>query len=147
ARTAPAARTISPPAPETLAATYTWNVASGAWTAAGSWTPARTTPAVDDVLVFDGSTQAAPTVTSVPRETIGRLRVINSAIVTASSSTATAGAGTIARSGTTVTGTGTSFTSFFTVGDFLFTGTGANTSQITAISSDTSLTTAESGTI
>ena len=46
-----------------FAATYTWNVASGGFNTAGSWTPSRT-PATADVLIFNGSTQANPTVTN-----------------------------------------------------------------------------------
>jgi len=127
--------------------TYTWNVASGDWTASGSWTPSRNSPVSNDVLVFDGSTQATATVTAVPAETIGRLRIINNAAVTFSTATAVTGAGTLARTTTAVTGTGTSFTTFFSVGDYLFTGTSSNTSQISVVTSNTSITTLESSTI
>ena len=61
--------------------TYTWNVASGNWTTATSWSPARTMPAVNDILVFNGATQPAPAVNldfSSPT-TIGQLKFINSA--------------------------------------------------------------------
>ncbi len=68
--------------------TYTWNVASGAWNTAASWTPARSTPATNDVLVFDGSTQASPIVTDIQTETIGQLIVINSASVKVTALTA-----------------------------------------------------------
>jgi hypothetical protein len=57
--------------------TYTWNAASGSWATSTNWNPTRTTPSVDDILVFDGSTQAAATVTNVPTESIGALRFIN----------------------------------------------------------------------
>ena len=70
--------------------TYTWNVASGSWNTAASWTPARTFPAISDILVFDGSTQSAPSVTlnfSSP-QSIGRLKVINNANVTFATSDA-----------------------------------------------------------
>ena len=127
--------------------TYTWNVASGDWTSSSNWNPTRSAPATNDVLVFDGSTQATATVTLAPRETIGRLRLINNAAVTISTSTSTAGAGTLVRSAAAVTGTGTAFTTLFSVGDFLFTATSSNLSEITAIADDTHLTTAESGTI
>lgn len=43
--------------------TYTWNAASGDWSNANNWTPARTAPASTDILLFDGNTEAAPTVT------------------------------------------------------------------------------------
>src|SRR2546423_14756224 len=54
--------------------TYTWNqTGSAAWTTATNWTPTRTTPAVDDVLVFNNG--ATTTVTGVPTQTIGQLSV------------------------------------------------------------------------
>jgi hypothetical protein len=60
--------------------TYTWNqTGSAAWTTATNWTPTRTTPAANDILVIDGSMTPTPTLTNVPTETIGRLRTINSA--------------------------------------------------------------------
>jgi hypothetical protein len=64
--------------------TYTWNAASGNWNTASSWTPERTTPANDDVLIFDGSVQASPVVTLdfTSPQTIGRLRIVNNASVT-----------------------------------------------------------------
>jgi len=127
--------------------TYTWNVASGAWTTAGSWTPSRTTPATDDILVFNGSTVATATVTAVANQTIGRLRIINNATVNFTSSTIVLGAGTLARTGTAVTGIGTSFNTLFSVGDYIYTGSNSNLTQVTAIGSATTLTTLESGTI
>jgi trimeric autotransporter adhesin len=48
----------TPTAPPT---TYTWNVASGNWADASSWSPARTTPRSSDILIFDGAVQASPT--------------------------------------------------------------------------------------
>jgi len=70
------------------ARTYTWNVASGTWKTPGSWLPARTSPAANDVLVFDGSIQAAPSVTLdfKPAESAGRLRFINNVAVTIAAS-------------------------------------------------------------
>lgn len=51
---------------------YTWNHAgTGDWNAASNWTPARGTPAPDDMLVFSGGDSVA--VTNVPAQTIGRL--------------------------------------------------------------------------
>jgi hypothetical protein len=68
---------------------YTWNVAgSGAWTTAANWTPARNLPASTDILVIDGVTTPSPTVTSVPTETIGRLRVVRNAAATVSATSA-----------------------------------------------------------
>lgn len=54
--------------------TYTWN-ASGtvSWQTASNWTPARTSPATDDILVFNNG--ATTTATSIPPQTIGQLRV------------------------------------------------------------------------
>ena len=76
---------------------YTWNVTSGSWATATSWTPSRSTPTTSDILVFNGSTIATATVTNVPTQTIGQLRVINNANVTmsaASSVTLTVTGGT-----------------------------------------------------
>lgn len=67
------------------AATYFWSVSgSGSWTTAANWTPARTTPATDDILVFDGGSLSPPTTTAtdVPNQTIGQLLVIGGARVT-----------------------------------------------------------------
>jgi hypothetical protein len=56
------------------ATTYTWNqTGTASWATAGNWTPVRTTPAVDDVLVFNNG--ATTTVTNVPTQSIGQLLV------------------------------------------------------------------------
>ena len=62
---------------------YTWNAASGNWNAASSWSPSRTDPAANDILVFDGNSQASPAITPdfTSSENIGRLRLINNASV------------------------------------------------------------------
>lgn len=63
--------------------TYTWNGTGTSWTAAGSWTPGRTTPSSSDVIVFDGSTTPTATVTvdfGSP-QTIGQLLIRNAAMV------------------------------------------------------------------
>jgi CSLREA domain-containing protein len=53
---------------------YTWNqTGTASWATAGNWTPARTTPAVDDVLIFNNG--ATTTVTNIPTQTIGQLSV------------------------------------------------------------------------
>jgi len=57
--------------------TYTWNSANGSWAVSTNWTPARSTPAINDILMFDGLVQAAPTVTNIPTETIGSISFIN----------------------------------------------------------------------
>src|SRR5438094_8884113 len=78
--------------------TYTWNqAAGGSWATSTNWTPTRTTPASNDVLVFNnGTTQ---TVTNVPTQTIGQLSVSgNTAITLSATATVTltigGGAGT-----------------------------------------------------
>jgi len=62
---------------------YTWNTPLGNWNAAGSWKPLRTNPANSDILVFDGSVQPSPSVTLdfISPQSIGKLKVINNAIV------------------------------------------------------------------
>lgn len=61
--------------------TYVWNAASGSnWNASGSWNPARTTPATNDILVFN--TGATLAVNNVPTETIGRLEISNNSVIT-----------------------------------------------------------------
>lgn len=68
---------------------YTWNQAgSAAWTTAANWTPARTTPATDDVLVFNGG--GAVTATAVPTQSIGQLQVASGTNVTLTPSGAAA---------------------------------------------------------
>ncbi|HRQ18663.1 MAG TPA: hypothetical protein PL085_16435, partial [Agriterribacter sp.] len=65
--------------------TYTWNTASGSWTDPLNWTPARSTPAVNDVLEFS----ANATVTDMPAtESIGKLRLHNNAVVNLSTTVA-----------------------------------------------------------
>lgn len=46
-----------------------------------SWTPSRTTPTVNDVLVFDGNVQATPIVNNIRTQQIGSLIIINGANV------------------------------------------------------------------
>jgi hypothetical protein len=130
------------------ATTYTWNqTGAAAWGTASNWTPARNTPAVDDILVFDGFTTPAPTVTGVPKQTLGQLKIINNATVTFASGTATTGTGTISRSGTTVTGVGTSFTTELAVGDVIYGNITLVTYDVTSITSNTTLNTAQSSTV
>ncbi len=59
---------------------YNW-VATGSapWTTAGSWNPARTAPATDDVLIFSGG--GAVSATAVPTQTIGKLVITNNTAV------------------------------------------------------------------
>lgn len=54
--------------------TYTWNqTGSASWAVSTNWTPTRTTPATNDILVFNNG--ATTTVTAVPTQTIGQLSV------------------------------------------------------------------------
>jgi len=65
--------------------TYKWNkTGSQSFTTAANWTPARNTPAVTDILVFDGNgvSGTVTTVTNVPSQAIGGLVVSNNTNVT-----------------------------------------------------------------
>jgi hypothetical protein len=64
----------------TLPATYVWNVASGNWDQAASWSPLRSAPSTTDILIFDGAVQANPIVTIDfnATRTIGQLKFVNS---------------------------------------------------------------------
>ncbi len=54
--------------------TYTWNQSGTAsWATAANWTPIRTTPAPNDILLFNNGATTTPT--NVPTETIGQLLV------------------------------------------------------------------------
>src|SRR2546423_1721011 len=56
------------------ATTYTWNqTGTASWATSTNWTPTRTTPAVDDILIFNNG--ATTTVTNLPTQTIGQLSV------------------------------------------------------------------------
>lgn len=126
--------------------TYTWNVASGDWNTPASWSPARNTPANNDILVFNGSITASALVTNVPKQTIGKLRLINNANIRLVAGARIAGTGTIVRSVNTVTGTGTSFTTELMVGDVVFHGT-SYTGEVSAITSATDMTVSGTGTL
>jgi len=65
--------------------TYTWNqTGTASWALDINWTPARTTPAATDILVFNNG--ATTTATNVPTQTIGSLQVSSSTKLTLSSS-------------------------------------------------------------
>lgn len=67
--------------------TYTWNqTGTSAWTTSTNWTPTRTTPATNDILVFDNG--ATTTATLVPTETIGALLVSAGTTLTLNTTTA-----------------------------------------------------------
>lgn len=128
------------------ATTYTWNVASGNFADPSSWSPARNSPASDDILLFDGSLTSTATVSGIlVRTTVGQVIIMNNCAVTFASGSSGAGAGTISRSGSTVTGTGTGFASDFVAGDVVSLGAASN--DITAIASATAMSTNSSGPI
>lgn len=60
--------------------TYVWNQTGAAsWAVSANWTPARTTPAPNDVLVFNSGVNTTPT--NIPTETIGQLLISGNTIV------------------------------------------------------------------
>ncbi|HTD93680.1 MAG TPA: hypothetical protein VK644_07710, partial [Chitinophagaceae bacterium] len=81
--------------------TYTWNKpAGGAWNTTTNWTPTRSAPGTNDVLII--STGTSMTITSFPAagQTIGKLSIINNlanntdVILTGSTGTLTINGGT-----------------------------------------------------
>ncbi len=61
-------------------ATYTWNKTGTAdWTTAANWTPVRTTPAADDILLFNGGN--ATTLINIPSQTIAQVVINNNTTV------------------------------------------------------------------
>ena len=82
------------------AQTYTWVGPIGgvdSYTVPANWSPIRLLSNVNDVLVIDGSTRPMPSISSVPTETIARLRLINGTDATLTTSAAnvlTIGGGT-----------------------------------------------------
>ncbi len=61
--------------------TYTWNQAGGGnWATATNWTPSRTSPATNDILVINNG--GTKTITNVLTQTIGRLLIGGSTNVT-----------------------------------------------------------------
>lgn len=60
--------------------TYTWNqTGTASWATSTNWTPTRTTPATNDIIVFNNG--ATTTVTAVPTQTIGQFAVSGSTTV------------------------------------------------------------------
>lgn len=71
--------------------TYTWNNAVGGdFAVAANWTPARSTPAATDVLVFDGDIAgtAVIAVTNVTTQSVAGLEIVDGAKVTLSAGAA-----------------------------------------------------------
>lgn len=65
--------------------TYVWNqTGTSAFGTASNWTPARTTPRADDILVYNNG--ANTTSTGVTNQTIGKLLISNNTTVTLQSS-------------------------------------------------------------
>lgn len=62
--------------------TYNWVGTTSDYTLASNWSPARSTPAATDILVF--ATGGATTVTGVPTQTVGELHVSGNTAVTVS---------------------------------------------------------------
>ncbi len=61
---------------------YTWNqTGTGTWTTATNWTPTRTAPSIDDVLLFNNGALTS-IVTGVPTQTVGQILVSNNTNVT-----------------------------------------------------------------
>src|SRR5437867_2701889 len=59
--------------------TYTWSGgSSGSWMVDANWSPARTTPAIDDIILINTNA----TITAVPSQTIGQLQVTGNSAVT-----------------------------------------------------------------
>lgn len=131
------------------ASTFTWIGTAGDnnYQTAGNWSPARTVKSPSDILVFNNGVPTTATNFPYPGETIGQLQVLNNTVVALSTNGPNApAAGTISRTGNTVTGVGTSFTTQLSVGDVILIQTPSSSFDVTAIASDTSLTTQQSGT-
>lgn len=72
--TATATTTLSP------SISYTWIGADGAaWNVPANWNPARTSPAVNDILIFNGG--GTKTIVSVPAETVGKMSFSGNTII------------------------------------------------------------------
>jgi len=79
--TATATTTLSP------SVTYTWQGADGApWNVSTNWTPTRTTPAINDILIFNGG--GIKTVTAVPTQTVAKIIISGNTTINLQSSAA-----------------------------------------------------------
>jgi len=80
---ATATTTLSP------STTYTWIGADGAaWNVAANWNPTRTTPALNDILIFNGG--GTKTVIAVPTETVGKIALTGNTTINLQSAAAAA---------------------------------------------------------
>lgn len=69
----------------TAQATYTWNRSgNGNWTNASHWSPSRTSPASNDILIIDNG--GTKTISSVPTQTIGKLIIGGNTTITLNAS-------------------------------------------------------------
>ena len=83
--------------------TYTWTAGTNTnFQLPANWNPARTTPAPDDILVFNNVSPAVGAVNNIPTQTIGQLFIQDNRSMTFSAPT---GSSTLTLSG----GTGTDF--------------------------------------
>jgi len=145
--------------------TYYWKGAVGTataptdWQVAANWNTAtdgsgavRTTPANDDILVFDGTanTTAAMFVGNVPTQTVGTLKITNNATVSINTIVApvavnNALTSVTAYGGCTYTIIGSGFSSNLKVGDFIYTPAVSTnlplSVQVLAIKDDNTITT------
>lgn len=126
--------------------TYTWNVTRGDWNSPSSWSPARNTPAANDILVFNGSTIPNACATLITTQTIGKLRIINNANVRFIAKAPTQATGTISRASGNVTGSSTLFTTELKQGDVI---TNGNTfyGEVSSITSNTAMVVTTLGTL
>jgi len=61
---------------------YTWNqTGTATWTTATNWTPTRSAPATNDLLIFDNGAASA-IVTGIPSQTVGQIQVSGNTNVT-----------------------------------------------------------------
>lgn len=77
----------------TAGQTFTWSPAIGMtdWQVPTNWTPTRLSaalPTTDDILLIDGGLTPAPTITNVPTQTIGTLRLVGTVAAMLSTSAA-----------------------------------------------------------
>src|SRR5262245_2051048 len=59
------------PAMSRAATTYTWNAAGGPWTNPVSWSPARNSPSLDDILIFPA--MGGVLISGIPNQTVGQI--------------------------------------------------------------------------
>lgn len=71
--------------PASAQTTYTWNLAGGGnWATATNWTPSRSSPSANDILVINGG--GSKSITNVITQTIGQLQITGNTSVVLSPS-------------------------------------------------------------